>query len=68
MSMVAMERKTIIVIMATEQPHFASSKKNVKKIGFSLSIISCEQGTMWIMLVCIFSIDTCLKHIKNNRL
>ena len=31
MSMVAMERKTIIVTMATEQPHFASSKKNLKK-------------------------------------
>ena len=44
MSMVAMERKTIIVTMATEQPHFASSKKNRNKIGFSLSIISCEQG------------------------
>jgi hypothetical protein len=26
-NMVAMERKTIIVIMATEQSHFASSKK-----------------------------------------
>ena len=43
--MVAMERKTVIVPMATEQPHFTSSKKkNVKKIRFSLSIISCEQG------------------------
>ena len=42
--MVAMERKTIIVTMATEQPHFASSKKKSFKIGFSLSIISCEQG------------------------
>jgi hypothetical protein len=33
MSMVVMERKTITVTMATEQPHFASSKKNknVKK-------------------------------------
>jgi hypothetical protein len=42
-----MERKTIIVTMATKQPHFASLKKNnLKKIGFSLSIISCEQGAM----------------------
>jgi hypothetical protein len=32
LSMVAIERKTIIVSMATEQPHFASS------------IISCKQG------------------------
>ena len=44
----SMERKTIIVnTMATEQPHFESSKKKKhKKIGFSLSIIciSCEQG------------------------
>jgi hypothetical protein len=40
-----MERKTIIVTMATKQPHFAFKKKN-KKIGFSLSIISCEQGAM----------------------
>ena len=69
MPMVAMERKTIIVTMATKQPHFASSKKTKrKKIGFSLSIISCEQGAMWMMFVCICSIDTCLKHIKNNRL
>jgi hypothetical protein len=43
--------------MATEQPHFASSKKNRKKIGFSLSIIFCEQGAKWLMLVCICSID-----------
>jgi len=42
MSMVAMETKTIIVTIATRQPHFASSKK-CKKIGFSLSIIFCEQ-------------------------
>jgi hypothetical protein len=41
-----MERKTIIVTMATKQPHFASFKKKLKKIGFSLSIISCEQGVM----------------------
>ena len=64
----SMERKTIIVnTMATEQPHFESSKKKKhKKIGFSLSItcISCEQGAKWMMLVCICSIDTCLKHIK----
>ena len=47
MPMVAMERKTIIVTMATKQPHFASSKKQKrKKIGCSLSIISCEQGAM----------------------
>jgi len=34
--MVAMERKTIIVTMATKQPHFASSRKKTKrkKIGF----------------------------------
>ena len=65
MPMVAMERKTIIVTMATKQPHFASSKKTKrKKIGFSLSIISCEQGAMWMMLVCIRLLDTCLKHIK----
>jgi hypothetical protein len=44
--MVAMERKTIIATMATKQRHFASSKKKRKKIGFSLSIISCEQGSM----------------------
>jgi hypothetical protein len=30
MSMVAMERKTMIVTMATKQPHFASSKKSKK--------------------------------------
>jgi len=30
-SMVAMERKTIIATMATKQPHFASSNKNVNK-------------------------------------
>jgi hypothetical protein len=30
MPMVAMERKTIIVTMATKQPHFASSKKKKK--------------------------------------
>jgi hypothetical protein len=30
MPMVAMERKTIIVTMATKQPHFASSKKKQK--------------------------------------
>jgi hypothetical protein len=54
-----------IVTMATKQPHFASSKK-WKKLGFSWSIISCEQGGMWMMLVCIHSIYTCLKHIKNN--
>jgi hypothetical protein len=37
MSMVAMERKTIIVTMTTKQPHFASyKKKQTKKIGFSL--------------------------------
>jgi hypothetical protein len=36
----------IIFTMATKQPHFASSKK-CKKIGFSLSIISCEQGGMY---------------------
>ena len=42
-----MERKTIIVVMAANQPHFESSKKNdVKNLGFSLSIISCEQGAM----------------------
>jgi hypothetical protein len=41
-----MERKTIIVTMATKQPHFASFKKNLKKIGFLLSFISCEQGAM----------------------
>jgi hypothetical protein len=29
--------------MATTQPHFASSKKR-KKSGFSLSIISFEEG------------------------
>jgi hypothetical protein len=47
MSMVAMKRKIIIVTMATKQPHFASSnKKKRKKIEFSLSIISCEQGAM----------------------
>jgi hypothetical protein len=47
MPMVAMERKTIIVTIATKQPHFASSKKKKrKKIGFSLSIIFCEQGAM----------------------
>jgi hypothetical protein len=40
----SLERKTIIVnTMATKQPHFTSSKK-CKKSGFSLSIISCEQG------------------------
>jgi hypothetical protein len=44
LSMVAIERKTIIVTMATEQPHFASSKEKRKKIGFSSSIISCKQG------------------------
>ena len=58
-----MERKTIIATMATKQRHFASSKKNRKKIGFSLSIISCEQGAKCMMLVFICSIDTCLKHI-----
>ena len=64
-----MERKTIIVnTMATEQPHFASSKKKKhKKIGFSLSIISCEQGGMCRMLVCIHLLNTCLKHVKNNH-
>ena len=70
----SMERKTIIVnTMATE--HFNSlishlPKKKHKKIGFSLSItcISCELGAKWMMLVCICSIDTGLKHIQNNRL
>jgi len=62
-----METKTIIVTIATKQPHFAL-KKNVKKSGFSLSIIFCEQGGMWMMLVCIRSLDTCLQHIRNNRL
>jgi hypothetical protein len=38
--MVAMERKTIIVTMATKQPHFASSTKRHKKIGFSLSPVN----------------------------
>jgi len=38
--------KKIIVTIATKQPHFASSKKNVKKSGISLSIIFCEQGGM----------------------
>jgi hypothetical protein len=41
-----MERKTMIVTMATKQPHFASFKKNLKKLGFSLSVISCEQGAI----------------------
>jgi hypothetical protein len=41
-----MERKTIIVTMATKQPHFASFKNKIKKKGFSLSIIFCEQGAM----------------------
>jgi hypothetical protein len=34
MSMLAMETKTIIVTMATKQPHFASSKKRKNKYDF----------------------------------
>ena len=42
-----MERKTITVTMATKQFHFASfKKKTLQKLGFSLSVISCEQGAM----------------------
>jgi hypothetical protein len=33
---VAVETKTIIVSIATKQPHFASSKKSVKTSGFSV--------------------------------
>jgi hypothetical protein len=46
---------------------FRIFKKKRKQIGLSFSIISCEQGGMWMLLNCIRSIDTCLKHITNNR-
>jgi hypothetical protein len=38
MPMVAMERKTIIVTMATKQPHFASSKKAKRKCVIFVSM------------------------------
>ena len=66
MPMVATERKNNYCYHGNRTALFRifQKKQNVNKIEFSLSIISCEQGAKWMMFVCICSIDTCIKHIK----